>query len=377
MSGCYDLLHSGHVEFFRQAARYGDLYVGIGSDATILEYKHHHTVYPEKERLFMVKAIRYVKDAFINSGSGIMDFVPTVEALRPDVFVVNEDGSTPEKEAFCREHGIEYIVLRRTPADGLEARSSTSLKRDTCRIPTRLDLAGTWIDQPYVSRHAPGWAITVSLEPTFEIRERCGLSTSTRNCIRNIWPYRLPDMDPEMLAKLVFCFENDPERSDGIISGAQDAIGICMPGLVRHWYDGHYWPRRFESCLDLEVLGWLEEHLCMVPMFPRRPGCSVIEGSIIDRPHVEALTRAADSCWEAIMHRDLTAFADSYRASFEAQVAMFPGMMQPGVQEYIDRYSSMDGVLAWKMPGAGGGGYLALVCERPLEDSIRLSIRRK
>ena len=40
VSGCYDLLHSGHVEFFRQAAQYGDLYVGIGSDATILDYKH-------------------------------------------------------------------------------------------------------------------------------------------------------------------------------------------------------------------------------------------------------------------------------------------------------------------------------------------------
>ena len=377
VSGCYDLLHSGHVEFFRQAAQYGDLYVGIGSDATILEYKHHHTVYPEKERLFMVKAIRYVKDAFINAGSGIMDFVPTVEALKPDMLVVNEDGSTPEKERFCREHGIDYVVLQRTPADGLDARSSTSLKRETCRIPTRLDLAGTWIDQPYVSRYAPGWAITVSLEPTFEIRERCGLSTSTRNCIRNIWPYKLPDMDPEMLAKLVFCFENDPERSDGIISGAQDAIGICMPGLVRHWYDGHYWPRRFETCLDPDVLDWLEEHLCMIPMFPRRPGCSVIEGSVIDRPHVEALTLAAEACWDAILRRDLTAFADSYRASFEAQVAMFPGMMQPGVQEYIDRYSSMGGVLAWKMPGAGGGGYLAMVCVKPLEGTIRLRIRRK
>ena len=28
VSGCYDLLHSGHVEFFRQASQYGDLYVG-------------------------------------------------------------------------------------------------------------------------------------------------------------------------------------------------------------------------------------------------------------------------------------------------------------------------------------------------------------
>ena len=36
VSGCYDLLHSGHVEFFRQASQYGELYVGIGSDSTIL-----------------------------------------------------------------------------------------------------------------------------------------------------------------------------------------------------------------------------------------------------------------------------------------------------------------------------------------------------
>ena len=60
VSGCYDLLHSGHVEFFRQAAEYGDLYVGIGSDATIQGYKHHMPVYCEQERLFMVKSIRYV-----------------------------------------------------------------------------------------------------------------------------------------------------------------------------------------------------------------------------------------------------------------------------------------------------------------------------
>ena len=90
VSGCYDLLHSGHVEFFKEASSYGDLYVGIGSDATILDYKHHKTVYSERERLFMVKSIRYVKDAFINRGHGIMDFIPTVEELRPDIFVVNE-----------------------------------------------------------------------------------------------------------------------------------------------------------------------------------------------------------------------------------------------------------------------------------------------
>jgi len=379
VSGCYDLLHSGHVEFFRQASQYGDLYVGIGSDATIEALKGHKTLYSERERLFMVRAIRYVKEAYINQGEGMLDFLPTLDIVRPDCLVVNEDGDREEKRQLCRERGMEYIVLKRVPAQGLEARSSTDLKQATCQLPTRLDLAGTWIDQPYVSCHAPGWALTISLEPTFEVRERCGLSTSTRNTIKRVWPYRLPDMDPEMLARLVFCLENDPERSDGIVSGAQDAIGICVPGLARHYYNGSYWPEKIEYTCDPVLLAWLEEHLCMIPMFPRRPGCSVVEGKDITPVKVRALAAAADRCWDAIQRRDLDAFAAAYRASFEAQVAMFPAMIQPGVQDYIDRYSAMDGVLAWKMPGAGGGGYLALVCRDRAhipDGAIHLTIRK-
>ena len=382
VSGCYDLLHSGHIEFFRQAAQYGDLYVGIGSDATILQYKNHRTLYPEQERLFMVQSIKYVKEAYINKCTGVMDFVPTVEMLKPDRFVVNADGSSEEKRRFCEERNIEYIVLERTPAKGLNARSSTDIKTEICEIPTRLDLAGTWIDQPYVSCFAPGWALTISLLPNFEIRERCGLSTSTRKQIQKIWPMKLPDMDAEMLAKLVFCFENDPERSDGIISGAQDAIGICIPGLCRHHYNARFWPDKIEQCKDERILCWLENHLCLVPMFPRKPGCSVVENKDITETKVKALAKAADDCWDAIMQTDLEAFAAAYRASFEAQISMFPAMIQPGVQNYINHYSAMNDVLAWKMPGAGGGGYLALVVEdasafcQSTTEAIPLTIRR-
>ena len=382
VSGCYDLLHSGHVEFFRQASQYGDLYVGIGSDKTILGYKNHKTVYSEQERLFMVKSIRYVKDAFINSGDGVMDFVPTLDVVKPDIFVVNSDGGSDDKRRLCEERGIEYVVLERDPHEGLAPRSSTSLKKSPCMLPTRLDLAGTWIDQPYVSCFNPGWAITISLEPSFEVRERCGLSTSTRNVIKRIWPYQLPNMDPETLARLVFCFENHPEREDGIISGAQDAIGICIPGLCRHYYDNHFWPEKIETCEDEAVLSWLESHLCMIPMDPRQSGCSVVAGKDITEPKVKALAVAADDCWNAILRTDLEEFARAYRASFNAQVAMFPAMVQGTVQSYIDRYSAMDEVLAWKMPGAGGGGYLACVvkdseafCESHPE-AIALKIRR-
>lgn len=369
-------------KFFKQASQFGDLYVGIGSDATYLEYKHRKPMFPQEERLFMVRNIKAVKEAYINEGSGVIDFIPTLDLVKPDIFVVNAEGGSDAKRQLCEERGIQYIELERTPHKGLEARSSSSLKASLQKnensegeskgIPTRLDLAGKWIDQPYVSMYHPGWVITISLEPTFEVRDRCGLSTSTRKMIQKIWPVKLPKMDPETLARLMFCFENNPERDGGHISGAQDSIGICIPGLCRHYYNNSFWPEKIEICSDEMTFIFLEEHLVMIPMEPRKAGCSVVEGKDITPAKVKALADAADTCWNAITTRNLEGFAAAYKASFEAQAAMFPGMIAPTyinnpdqdnsyISETIDRYSSMDDVLAWKMPGAGGSGYLALV----------------
>ncbi|MCZ7583661.1 MAG: adenylyltransferase/cytidyltransferase family protein [Deltaproteobacteria bacterium] len=151
MSGCFDLLHSGHIAFLREAASYGDLYVALGSDATVFDLKGRLPINNEQERRFMVGALDCVKEAFISSGSGILDFVNEMRAIKPDIFVVNEDGNTPQKEALCREEGIEYIVLRRVPYADLPARSTTDLRRINL-MPYRIDLAGGWLDQPFVSQ---------------------------------------------------------------------------------------------------------------------------------------------------------------------------------------------------------------------------------
>ncbi|HKL91930.1 MAG: adenylyltransferase/cytidyltransferase family protein [Bacteroidales bacterium] len=374
VSGCYDMLHSGHVAFFKEAASYGELYVGIGSDQTVWELKGRHTINSEHERLYMVQSVRYVTDAWVNSGSGLLDFEADVRRFMPDLFIVNEDGHTPMKEKLCTELGINYLILKRLPEAGLPARSTTSIRSmNTCQLPFRLDLAGTWIDQPYVSKYGAGWALTVSLEPTIDFMERCGMSTSTRNAARKLWPHQLPLEHPEKLAEMLFRYENEPGRIE--ISGAQDAIGICMPGLNRHYYNGGYWPERIESIHDESILNWLEEHICMVLMWPRRPGLQLLEETYINESNVQALTQAAEDCWKAILNKDLQAFAQAYRASFEAQIRMFPAMISPEITEVIDTYK--DQVMAWKMPGAGGGGYLAFVCEQPLPNSIRIKIRRK
>jgi cytidyltransferase-like protein len=374
VSGCYDLLHSGHVAFFKEAARYGDLYVGVGSDATIRDLKGRSTVNSEAERLYMVKAVRYVTDAWINTGSGLMDFEPELRRFKPDIFLVNEDGNSPAKAELCRELGMEYIVLKRIPEPGLSARSTTALRTsDTCLLPYRLDLAGTWIDQPYVNTYGPGWAITISLEPVVEYNERSGMSTSTRNAARELWPYQLSPEHPEKLAGILFRYENEPGRKT--ISGAQDAIGICVPGLVRHYYNGGYWPERIERCDDEAILSWLEESLYLVTLWPREPGLDLLAETEINAQNVARLTDAAEACWDGIMRRDLASFAAAYGDSFAAQTRMFPRMLNTRVETVIDQYR--DRALAWKLAGAGAGGYLALVADRPVPGAMKLKIRRR
>lgn len=374
VSGCYDLLHSGHVAFFREASTYGDLYVGIGSDSTIKELKGRDTVNSELERLYMVKAIRHVEDAWINQGSGIMDFDSDVKSFKPDIFLVNEDGNSPAKAAFCKEVGIEYIVLKRIPESGLNARSTTAIRTsDTCLLPYRLDLAGTWIDQPYVNEFGSGWAITISLEPIVEYNERSGMSTSTRNAARKLWPYQLPPDHPEKLAKLLFHFENEPGRIE--VSGAQDSIGICMPGLNRHYYENGFWPTRIENVDDEEILTWLEDHLYLVTLWPRELGLNLLDDTDINRINVAKLTSAAERSWDAIMNKDLHSFAESYLDSFEAQTKMFPRMLNSKIRSVIDEYKNQ--ALAWKLSGAGAGGYLVLVSEKPVRGAMKVKIRRK
>ncbi|MFL7869846.1 MAG: adenylyltransferase/cytidyltransferase family protein, partial [Anaerolineales bacterium] len=220
VSGCFDMLHSGHVEFFRDAAQYGDVYIALGSDKTIFDLKGRTTFNSEQERLFMVKSVSFVKDAFISSGSGILDFEAELRAMMPDYFVVNADGHIPEKRDLCRELGVEYIILERKPHSGLEARSTTELRQRDF-LPYRIDLAGGWLDQPFVSKHYPGPVITISLEPTLEFNERSGMASSTRRHARELWGHKIPPGNYEKLAKVLFCYDNPPGTE--VISGSQDS----------------------------------------------------------------------------------------------------------------------------------------------------------
>lgn len=128
-TGCYDWLHSGHVRFTEEASRFGDLYVCLGSDANVRLLKGDgHPLLPQEERRYLVGSLKFVKQALVTTGSGWLDADPEIRRLKPDFYIVNEDGDKGGKREYCAKLGIEYLVLRRAPAPGLPSRTSTDLR---------------------------------------------------------------------------------------------------------------------------------------------------------------------------------------------------------------------------------------------------------
>jgi cytidyltransferase-like protein len=372
VTGCFDMLHSGHVAFLIEAALHGDVYVGIGSDETVGKLKGRFPIKNQDERKYMLESLRCVTRCTVNSGSGIMDFVDNEDVLSADILFVNEDGHSPEKEEFCRKHNLQYVISKRIPHVGLPSRSTTALRTE-CNVPFRIDLAGGWLDQPFVSKHYPGAVITISIEPTIEFNDRSGMASSTRHKAIDLWHTDIPAGDKEKLAKTLFSYENPPGTE--IVSGSQDALGIVLPGLNKLNYNGHYWPDTIQSVDDEAVLSFIESHLFLLTLEPRDSTFSVLEGTRIDAVGARRLAEATAGCWNAMLAKDLMQFGKHFTHSFDAQVAMFPHMLDDGIRSIIDRYRSR--ALGWKLSGAGGGGYLILISERPIENTIQIKIRRK
>jgi galactokinase/mevalonate kinase-like predicted kinase len=79
--------------------------------------------------------------------------------------------------------------------------------------------------------------------------------------------------------------------------------------------------------------------------------------------------------WDGLCNKDIQMFSKGFATSFNAQVTMFPKMMNNKISHVIDSYR--DKALAWKLSGAGGGGYLILISEEEIPQAIRIKIRIK
>jgi len=368
VSGCFDLLHPGHIAFLKEAADYGELHVRAGSDANIELLKGHKPLFSEDERVYLLDNLKCVHEAKVSGGNGMLDFEPDLEMLKPDAFIVNEDGHTEDKETLCKKHGVEYIVLNRIPAYDFPERSSTDAKA-RLELPYRICLAGGWMDQPWVSSLAAGSCVVFQIQPTEEFMDRAGLATSTRRTAQNLWGKRFPNGDSETNAKLLFACENPPGSK--YISGSQDAIGLVSPGINRLYYDGGFWPSKIESTEDPEIVQWLESVIKFVPVSPRPDGYDPLVEKNITSENVARLGKAGDLAWESILKKNLEGLGKALNETTDAWRSLLPYTVS---EELMSKRSQISGGKGSCYSGCGGG-YLIIVSEQDIDGAIPLSIR--
>jgi len=172
---------------------------------------------------------------------------------------------------------------------------------------------------------------------------------------------------------MLVSFENPPGTKD--VSGSQDSLGIVLPGLNKLDYDNGYWPVKINTIHDEGLLTWLEQNLYLVTLGPRVNSYSPLANTHITSEGARALSEAAEECWDAIQKKDIRSFGEAFRRSFDAQVAMFPNMVDEDILQTIEQYK--DKAWGWKLSGAGGGGYIILVADTPVDGAMQIKIRRK
>jgi cytidyltransferase-like protein len=123
VSGYFDPIHVGHLEYFELAKQLGDKLVVIVNNNHQCVLKKGKPFMDEADRMRIVNAMGIVDEVFLAIDDD-KSVCKSLEALRPDVFANGGDrhvGEIPES-AICRKHGIEL-------ADGLGAkvRSSSDL----------------------------------------------------------------------------------------------------------------------------------------------------------------------------------------------------------------------------------------------------------
>ena len=369
VSGCYDLLHAGHVAFFKTAAAYGKLHVYLGQDENIRQLKGKAPYFSQEERRFMVGSVRYVQEAVISIGMGLLDFADDMERLKPDIFIVNHDGSSPEKQELCRKLGVEYIVLERIPEEGLPARSSSGTKKDL-RFPYRLCIAGGWIDQPWVSEVHSGSVVVAQIWPTIDFNDRSGMATSSRSIAIELWGNQLPAGDPLRNAQLLFGAEN---FQNTYVSGSQDHIGLLKPGVNRLYYSGSYWPQKIESTVDPDICDWLSNVIHLVPMRPRPEGYNPLITKNLTPEIVKELGEAGEGCWESILRKDVNGLGLSMKQTFLAWRKMLPYTVPDWVLQEMETnwFPNYPGAIT----SGSGGGYVMVASERAVPGAIQVRVR--
>lgn len=248
-------------------------------------------------------------------------------------------------------------------------------------IPNRLQLAGGWIDQPFVNRHnprPPGSMVVVQIEPDFRPMDRSGIASGTRQIAMKLWKGRLPNRPAEELVRELYDAENKGKAEP---SGSQDMIGLIYPGVNRLDYDfaanGGVFTSHIESCNSPKVAQWLSSVLHLIPVEPRPDGYSPLGLKNLKPAWVARLGQSGKDCYDAIVKRDANRLGASLNLTMLCWEKLLPHVVRhpalrvelmPILKAYQAQYSGA-------MYSGCGGGYLIVVAEEPVPGAFQVNVR--
>lgn len=267
-------------------------------------------------------------------------------------------------------------------ASSAPAPGSASLRQAIGALPYRLQMAGGWIDQPFMSSRnpePPGSMVVVSMLPTVRFMDRSGMATGTRVAAQALWGDSLPtDREPADLVRELYAAEN-ADRAEP--SGSQDMCGLIYPGISRLDYDaavdGGWFPCHVESTSDPAVVAWLERVIHLVPVGERPLGYNPLGVKNLEPDWIARLGASGRACYDAIVDMDTRALGQALNECARAW-----GAILPDVYAHPTITTDLRGLLAAyaaEYPGAMysgcGGGYVIVVSEEPPAGSSRISVR--
>jgi len=334
VSGCYDILHAGHVQFFKDAKRLGDhLTVCFASDEVLKLYKGRRPSLPESNKKVLIGALACV-DAVVKSSElhPVFDFVGHWKKEKPDILAVtSDDKHQAEKKALCRKFGVEFVVLpKRNPV----ARVSTTevLQRLTQKenVPLRVDFAGGWLDVPKFSRRG-AYIVNCAISPLVS---------------EESWPYEMGSGLGGSAANAILKMRNGTSSELALGVGWQDPAVIEETGLCV-WRSGKLPVLDFKANPD-----WLRGR--MLAVFTGKSHHT--PGLVGRKRDYDAIEHAGAVAREAVLRENLAGLAEAVRMSYAVQR-----------KEGMKPLPSIGRALAFKYLGGGYGGYALYLFARRAE----------
>jgi cytidyltransferase-like protein len=331
ISGCYDILHAGHIQFFKEAkALGGHLTVCFASDAVLWQHKKRRTSIPQDHKLALMSALDVVDQVVIGSCTDVgLDFKDHFLKIRPDILAVTEDDQYETiKRALCAEIGAEYIALPKTPPQFTPVSSSSIVRniRTPSQAPLRVDFGGGWLDVPHHARDG-AFIVNCAISPMVSL---------------NTWDYELKS---GLGGSGAWALLNG---NDAVESELNLGVGWQDPAIIRET-GACVWRSGARPILDFKRNGdFLRGHMAL--HYTDIPHDT--PGNVDNSRDYELIEKAGAAARDAVFEGSVAKLGEAIDLSYQAQL-----------KEGMSELAEADGCLGRKYCGGGWGGYALYLFE--------------